>query len=74
MAERENILGKQKIWVQFTIDKNGKVVALFARSPYRVLEKEAKRVLNKLPKMTPGKQRAHHVAVKYTLPIVFEVY
>jgi len=74
LASESNSRGKQKIFVEFTIDKTGKVVDIIAKSPYKNLEKEAIRIINKLPKMTPGKQRTRAVAVKYTLPIIFEVY
>jgi len=73
VAEYSNISGKQRIWVEFTIDKTGEVVDIFAKSPYKQLEKEAIRVVDKLPKMIPGKQRTRSVSVKYTLPIVFFV-
>jgi protein TonB len=36
-------------------------------------KKEAKRIMNKLPQFTPGKQRRKPVKVKYTLPITFHV-
>lgn len=74
LAEESNIKGKQRIFVEFTIDKTGKVVDIKAKSPYKNLEKEAIRVVKKLPQMTPGKQRTRSVGVKYTLPIIFEVY
>jgi protein TonB len=62
-----------KILTQFTIDKNGKVTNIRARSKYKDLEKEAKRVIAKLPKMKPGQQRNRPVKVTYTLPIIFKV-
>ncbi len=71
LAEGLNVSGKQKIWVQFKIDKTGKVVDIIANSPHKSLIKEAVRVVEKLPQMTPGKQRKRPVSVKYTLPIVF---
>jgi len=37
------------------------------------LEKEAIRVVNMIPDMTPGKQRGRPVGVKYTLPITLIV-
>jgi protein TonB len=49
--------GKHKIYSQFTIDKNGNVVAIFVRAPHKQLEREAKRIINELPQFTPGKQR-----------------
>jgi protein TonB len=73
LAEGLNIVGKQRISVQFTIDKTGTVTDIIARAPHKSLEKEAIRVVQKLPQMTPGKQRKRPVGVKYTLPIVFSI-
>ena len=61
--------GKKRVFVQFTIDKNGDVTDIQARGPHKRLEKEAIRVMRKLPKLIPGKQRNRAVGVKYTLPI-----
>lgn len=69
----ENLSGKQKIWVEFKVDKNGEIVDIKARSLHKSLEKEAIRVVEKLPTMTPGKQRNRPVSVKYTLPIALIV-
>ena len=38
-----------------------------------LLEKEAKRIISKLGKFTPGKQRGKAVRVKYGLPINFKL-
>jgi len=62
-----------KILTQFTIGKDGRVINIKARSKYKDLEKEAKRVIAKLPKMQPGQQRNRPVKVTYTLPIIFKV-
>jgi len=37
------------------------------------LGKEAERVINKIPNMTPGKQSNKNISVIYTLPIIFQV-
>ena len=66
-------LGKKKVYVQFKIDKTGKIVNVRARGPHARLEKEAIRVVNLLPKMTPGRQRTKPVGVSYTLPITLQV-
>ena len=63
----------QRIFVMFTIDKNGKVSNVKARAPHKRLQHEAVRVIELLPEMTPGKQRGVAVGVKYSLPIVFRV-
>ena len=68
-----NLTGKQKIWVIFKIDKTGTVTDITAKAPHKRLEKEAIRIVQKLPKMTPGKQRKRPVGVKYTLPIAFVI-
>ncbi|MEN8185733.1 MAG: energy transducer TonB [Bacteroidota bacterium] len=65
--------GKKKVYVQFKIDKNGDITDIKARGPHKRLEKEAIRVVNLLPKMTPGKQRGRAVSVRYTLPITLVV-
>jgi len=66
-------LGKKKVYVQFKIDKNGDIIDIRARGPHARLEKEAVRVVELLPRMTPGKQRTRPVRVSYTLPITMVV-
>ena len=73
LGSEYGLSGRQKITTQFTIDKNGMITDLMIRAPHKGLEKEAKRVINKIPKMEPGKQRNVPVGVIYTLPIVFDV-
>lgn len=65
--------GKYKIYTQFLIDDKGNVVDIKIRAPHKRLEKETNKLINKLPKFTPGKQRNRPVSVRYTLPIAFSV-
>ena len=65
--------GRQRISVQFKIDKNGNVVNVRARAPHPKLQEEAIKVVKSLPKMIPGKQRGQAVGVLYSLPILFQV-
>lgn len=65
--------GVKRIFVMFKIDKTGNIVDVMARAPHKRLEQEAIRVVQLLPKMTPGKQRGRPVGVKYSLPIAFKV-
>lgn len=65
--------GKKKIYIQFKITKTGGIEIVAARAPHPRLEKEARRVVSLLPKMTPGKQRGRPVNVTYMLPISFNV-
>lgn len=65
--------GKYKIYTQFVIDKSGEISDIKVRAPHKRLEKETNKVVNKIPKFTPGKQNNKPVKVKYTLPISFQV-
>ncbi|WP_142784960.1 energy transducer TonB [Changchengzhania lutea] len=65
--------GRQKIDVQFRIDKTGRVTDIKTRSPYPKLEEEAVRVISKIPTMTPGRQQNKNVGVIYALPIIFSI-
>lgn len=65
--------GRQKIDVLFKINKQGEVVILKTRAPRRELEKEAQRVVSKVPTMQPGKNGDSVVEVLYSLPIIFDV-
>ena len=73
LADGLGLSGKQKIDVQFKIDKTGKVTDIKTRAPHARLEKEAERVINKIPQMAPGQQSNKNVGVIYSLPIIFKV-
>jgi protein TonB len=64
--------GKKRIFIEFLITKNGEIEITNTKAPHKRLEKEGKRVVKKLPKMTPGKQNGKEVNVKYILPIIVE--
>ena len=72
IANDLNISGKQRIVVQFKIDKTGIVTDVRARAKHPELEAEAIRVVNLLPQMNPGEQKGEKVGVLYSLPIVFD--
>jgi protein TonB len=68
IAAENGIQGR--VVVQFVIEKDGRLTNIeFLQSPDRVYEDEVRRVLNKSPKWTPGRQRDAVVRVKYILPI-----
>ncbi|MEZ4798104.1 MAG: energy transducer TonB [Flavobacteriaceae bacterium] len=73
VASDLGLVGKQNIYVQFTIDKAGNVTKIKARAPHNKLESEAIKVINKIPQMIPGKQRDQNVEVIYNLPIRLQV-
>jgi protein TonB len=62
-----------RIAVMFKINESGNVVDVVARAPDAKLEREAQRVINKLPRMTPGRQGDIPVEVIYTVPIKFNI-
>ncbi len=63
-----------KVYVYFVIDKDGSITDVkITRVHDMNLEKEALRIISKLPKMTPGKQRGRNVRVPFTVPVVFRL-
>lgn len=60
-----------RVSVMFTIQKDGSIGNVRLRGPDKNLEKEAARIIDKLPKMTPGKQRGNAVRVPFSIPINF---
>jgi protein TonB len=65
--------GKYRIQTQFIIDDKGNVVDIKINAPHIRLKKETQKLIEKLPKFTPGKQSNKSVKVRYTLPISFQV-
>ncbi len=68
------LTGLQRIYVQFDVERDGTIQNIKARGPHPRLEKEAIRVVGKLPQMKPGMQRDTPVRVKYSLPIAFKIF
>ena len=62
-----------KVFTQFTIKKDGSIGNILLRGPDKNLEKEAQRIISKLPKMKPGKQRERNVKVAFSVPITFKL-
>ena len=73
LGEELGLQGLQRIYVNFTVNKNGEVVDIVARSKHQSLADEAKRVTSLLPDMQPGKQNGQAVNVNYSLPIVLDI-
>lgn len=70
---RENNM-EAKVYVQFIVNKRGKVTNVKVKNKvHPAFEKEAKRVISKMPNWKPGKQGARNVAVQLTLPIHFSL-
>lgn len=62
-----------RVNVVFTIQKDGSIGDVRMRGPHEVLKTEASRIISKLPKMTPGKQRGTPVKVPFSIPITFRL-
>jgi protein TonB len=61
-----------KVYVQFVVGRDGAVRDIMvARSVDPSLDKEAVRVVGKMPNWIPGRQRGVPVSAKFTIPIVF---
>ncbi len=62
-----------KIDILFTINEKGLPVDVQVRTPHALLEKEAYRLIGKLPRITPGKVKGNPVSIYFHLPIKFRV-
>lgn len=73
IAQENGIQGR--VICQFTVNKDGSIVDVnVARSSGDAsLDKEALRVIQSMPKWSPGKQRGKPVRVKYTVPVNFKL-
>ena len=62
-----------RVFVTFIIDEYGEVKNIRTRGPDQNLQNEAYRIIQKLPKMQPGKHRGIAVSVPYSIPITFKL-
>ena len=71
-AQEKGIQGR--VVTSFIVDENGAVTnASVVESADPLLDAEALRVVNSLPKLKPGKQDGKAVKVMFTLPVVFRL-
>jgi beta-lactamase regulating signal transducer with metallopeptidase domain len=73
LGKELGLSGRNRVSVQFKIDKNGNIIDVRARAPHPELEKEAQRVIKTLPQMIPGQVDGEKVNVLYGLPINFVI-
>mgnify|MGYP003412864597 FL=1 len=72
VAQDNGIQGR--VIVQFVVNKDGSIVdPKVIRSVDPSLDKEAMRVVQAMPKWTPGRQRGKTVRVRFTLPVTFRL-
>lgn len=73
LGKKLGLKGVNRVIAVFKISPEGKITEVRARAPHPDLEVEAKRVIEGLPNMTPGRNNGQNVGVSYSLPIVFQV-
>ncbi|PKP24653.1 MAG: hypothetical protein CVU03_11540 [Bacteroidetes bacterium HGW-Bacteroidetes-2] len=73
LASDLGLVGEQRIYISFTINKLGEVADVKVRAPHPRLEKEAFKVIHYIPKMIPGMQSNRNVDVLFSLPIIFTI-
>lgn len=72
IAQESGIQGR--VICQFVVNRDGSIVDIeVVRSVDRSLDAEAVRVIQSMPRWTPGRQRGKTVRVKYTLPVNFRL-
>ena len=71
-AQKKGIEGK--VIIQFVVAKDGSVKEIkVVRGVDEILNAEAVRVIESMPKWKPGKQRGEPVKVSFTVPISFQM-
>lgn len=71
-AMKEGIQGR--VAVRFIVEKDGSISDVRpVLSVHPLLNKEAVRVVESMPKWTPGKQNGKPVRVRYNLPVMFKL-
>lgn len=72
-AYQKGIQGK--VMVVFIVDKDGSVTNVqVEKSVHKSLDKEAVRVVKKMPKWIPGEKDGQPVRVKYHMPVNFSLH
>lgn len=72
IAEENGIQGR--VVCSFIVDRDGSIKDVHViRSVDPSLDREAVRVLEKMPRWNPGKQKGSPVRVKYTVPVTFRL-
>lgn len=66
-------MGDHEITTIVHIDKTGKCHTLRVNAPHKVLEEEAKRVIESVPQLVPATKNREPVGVTFKLPLNFKV-
>lgn len=70
-AQDKGIEGRVNII--FTIAEDGQITNIRKQGPHPLLENEAVRMIERLPKMKPGKHKGKVVKVPFSIPITFKL-
>ena len=62
-----------RVNVSFRINTDGSITVIGVRGTDKLLEAEARRIIEKLPKLIPGKQRGKATPVTFAYPINFKI-
>ncbi|WP_190810925.1 M56 family metallopeptidase [Flagellimonas sp. S3867] len=62
-----------RVNVIFKISSEGDIIDIRKRGPHKLLEDEVARIISRLPKMQPGKQKGQVVNVPFSIPITFKL-
>ncbi|MEO9953861.1 energy transducer TonB [Nonlabens sp.] len=71
LAKQSNLLGKQRVVSQFSINEEGRIEGISSVSNQEILKKEMSRVLNMLPLLKPAMKNGKAVKVSYSVPVEF---
>jgi len=71
IAKQSNLLGKQRVVSQFSINEEGRIEGISSVSNQEILKKEMSRVLNMLPLLKPAMKDGKAVTVSYSVPVEF---
>ncbi len=65
--------GRKRIFIGFTLNKEGNASDIKIKAPHIAIKKEVKRVIEQLPKSEPGIQNDKPVNIKYSIPFTLIV-
>ena len=72
--ECEEMCIQGRVIVNFVVERDGSITqAKVIKGIHPLLDAEALRVVNGMPKWLPGRQAGIVVAVKYTIPVTFRL-
>lgn len=62
-----------KVYIIFQISEKGTIEKIRTKGPHPILEKEAVRIIEQLPNMTPGKYNGEPIEIPFSIPITFKL-